>query len=293
MLEIRDPIMTHSPFGGVMEWVSVEDAARLMVNVCEDAVPEQFWGGIYNIGGGEAWRLTNWQLQTAISAALGVRDVRRWYERNWFATRNFHGQWYTDSDRLHELVPFRADTFAIALARAVAANPALKRAGRVPAWIVKHLVIKPLTRKPRGTMAFIRDADEAKVAAYFGSRHEWEAIGDWSTFTPPQPDRTPTLLDHGYDEDKDPATWSVHDMRGVADFRGGQLLSPGMTTGDVASRLEWRCADGHTFVGSPRLVLTGGHWCPECIRDTAGYARQARSNRFLAQLAPTRSTVDA
>ncbi|BAL88168.1 putative NAD-dependent epimerase/dehydratase [Actinoplanes missouriensis 431] len=121
MLRIRDAIMTHSPFAGVMEWVSAEDAARLMAGICEEGVPDEFWGGVYNIGGGEGWQLTNWQLQTAISAALGVKDVRTWYDRNWFATRNFHGQWYTDSDRLDDLVPFRRDTFAQALERAVTA----------------------------------------------------------------------------------------------------------------------------------------------------------------------------
>ncbi|MEU4420276.1 NAD(P)-dependent oxidoreductase [Actinoplanes sp. NPDC024001] len=284
MLQIRDPIMTHSPFAGVMEWVSAEDAARLMANICEDDVPAEFWGGIYNIGGGDAWRLTNWELQLRISAALGVRDVRTWYDRNWFATRNFHGQWYTDSDRLHALVPFRQDTFEQALSRAVAANPGLARAGRVPGWLVKHLVIKPLTRKPRGTMAFLRDRDEEKINAYFGSREQWAAIGDWSTFVPPEPDRTPALLDHGYDEAKDPAEWDSTDMRQVADFRGGRLLSDTVGRGDIANPLQWQCAEGHAFHGSPRLILTGGHWCPRCVRDTAGYTRQARQNRFLGQL---------
>jgi nucleoside-diphosphate-sugar epimerase len=284
MLQIRDPIMTHSPFTGVMEWVCAEDAARLMANICEDDVPEQFWGGIYNIGGGEGWRLTNWELQIAISTALGVADVRRWYDRNWFATRNFHGHWYTDSDRLQELVPYRQDTFADALARAVAANPALSRAGRVPGWVVKHLVMKPLTRQPRGTMAFLRSGDPEKITAYFGSRQEWEAIGDWSTFVPSEPDRTPSLLEHGYDEQKDPAEWTDDDLRQAADFRGGHLLSESMVPGDIATPLLWQCAQQHTFLGSPRLILTGGHWCPDCVRDTAGYTRQARANRFLAQV---------
>ncbi|WP_432542043.1 NAD-dependent epimerase/dehydratase family protein [Kineococcus sp. SYSU DK002] len=91
ILGIRDAITTHSPFAGVMEWVSVEDAARLLVNLCESDVPEQVWGQVFNIGGGEGWRLTNWQLQTRMTAAPGVRDVRAWYERQRFATRNFHG----------------------------------------------------------------------------------------------------------------------------------------------------------------------------------------------------------
>lgn len=53
MLEIRDPIMTHSPFCGVMEWASVDDSARLLVWAAGVDVPNEFWGGIYNIGGGE------------------------------------------------------------------------------------------------------------------------------------------------------------------------------------------------------------------------------------------------
>jgi len=284
MLQIRDPIMTHSPFAGVMEWASSEDSARLMANICEDDVPAEFWGNVYNIGGGEDWRLTNWQLQTRIAAALGVADVRKWYDRNWFATRNFHGQWYTDSDRLDALVPFRQDTFDTALERAVTANPGLKRAGRVPGWLVKHLVMKPLTRRPRGTMAFIRDHDGDKVAAYFGSREEWRSIGTWSTFTPPEPDRTPSRLDHGYDESGAPEEWVTADLRRAADFRGGRLLSPTTTRGDAATPLRWQCADGHPFSGSPRLVLGAGHWCPRCVRDTSDYARQALTNRFLAQV---------
>lgn len=53
MLEIRDPIMTHSVLGGVMEWVTAEDSARLLAGICDAHLPDEFWGGIYNIGGGE------------------------------------------------------------------------------------------------------------------------------------------------------------------------------------------------------------------------------------------------
>ncbi|MDT3438081.1 NAD-dependent epimerase/dehydratase family protein [Pseudofrankia sp. BMG5.37] len=288
VLEIRDAIVTHVPFAGVMEWASAEDSARLVANICEDGVPERFWSRVYNIGGGEPWRLTNWDLQVGLAGALGVKDFRRWYERSWFATRNFHGHWYTDSDDLENLVPFRRDTFDGALARALGAAPCTVRlAGKVPAAIVKNFVIGPLTRQPRGTMTWIRDNDEARIQAYFGSRADWDAIGDWSTFQPPAPDRTPRLLDHGYDETKDPAAWNRADLAAAADFRGGELLSRTVTTGDLATPLRWRCVDGHEFAGSPRLILTAGHWCPECVKDPAGYPRQAAANRFLAQIEST------
>jgi nucleoside-diphosphate-sugar epimerase len=285
MLEIRDPIMTHSPFDGVMEWVSAEDSARLLANLCERDVPEEFWGGIYDIGGGDGWRLTNWQLQTAIGGAMGVRDIRRWYDRNWFATGNFHGQWYADSDRLEELVPFRQDVFDAALGRAIdAAPPSVRSAGRVPSWIVKHLVMKPLARRPRGTMHAIARGDEAEIAAHFGSFEKWRAIGDWSTFEVPDPSREPTLLDHGYDESKPSTEWSALDYLEAAAHRGGRLTSTDVVPGDIATPLEWECADGHRFAASPRLVLTAGHWCPVCVTDVGGYARQAQTNAFLRQV---------
>ncbi|MEW1834142.1 NAD(P)-dependent oxidoreductase [Microbacterium sp. NPDC079995] len=283
MLEIRDPIMTHSPFAGVMEWATAEDSARLLVGAACVDVPDEFWGGIYNIGGGEQWRLTNWQLQNLIAEALGVRDIRRWYDRNWFALKNFHGQWYTDSDRLNDLIPFRQDTVTDALDRAIAAVPASVRlAGKVPPWIVKNLVMRPITLKPRGTMAAVRANQADEIAASFGSREAWEEIGDWSTFTAPEPSRVPRLLDHGYDEEKDPAQWSLEDYAGAARFRGGELLST--EVGSVATPLVWRCALEHVFAGSPRLILAAGHWCPACVRDPAGYAQQAQANRHLAQV---------
>ena len=139
MLAIRDAIMLHVPLGGVLEWVSAVDSARLIANACEDDAPEEFWGGIYNIGGGTGWRLTNWELQLRIGEALGVRDIRRWYDRNWFATKNFHGLWFTDSDALQELLHFRSGGFEQALEDAVAKQSALTRLARfIPASLVKR-----------------------------------------------------------------------------------------------------------------------------------------------------------
>ncbi len=284
MLEIRDPIMTHTPLAGVMEWVSDRDSARLLAGIAE-GVPDEFWGGIYNIGGGEAWRLTNWQLQLAMGEAMGVRDMRAWYDRRWFALKNFHGQWYTDSDRLEALVPFRSEAFPEALQRAVSVAPAsVRSAGRVPGWIVKNLVIAPLTRRPRGTMRAIARGDAEEIAAHYGSLDAWRAIGDWSDFVPPEPSRIPTLLDHGYDESKPSSEWVRRDYEQVARFRGGSLLTTAIQTGDIATPLVWRCAQGHTFSGSPRLILAGGHWCPECVRDSSTYSTQAELNPFLAQV---------
>lgn len=216
--------------------------------------------------------------------AMGVADSRAWYERNWFATQNFHGQWYTDSDDLEALVPFRHDTFEQAIARAVAGAPGKPgAAAKVPAWIIKNLQMKPLARKPRGTMHAIRTGNTVEINAHFGSLEAWQAIGDWSTFVPPTPSLEPTYLDHGFDESVPAQAWTAADYIEAARFRGGELLSED-AAGGIEQILAWRCAAGHVFAGSPRLILRGGHWCPDCVRDSAGYRAQAEHNPFLAQL---------
>lgn len=281
----RDPIVMHVPVDEVMEWVSDIDSARLLTRIALGEVDEALWGDVHNIGGGEGWRLTNWGFQSALGAAMGVRDIRAWYRRDWFATGNFHGHWFSDSDRLEQIAPFRAETFEEAVRRCVAAAPwPVRRSGLWPAWMVRELVMRPLTLRPRGTIRAIRDHDERAIRAFFGSEEAWRAIGDWSSFTEPAPARTPTLLDHGYDESVPVTAWDAAFLDEVARFRGGRLLSGAVRSGAVGDRLAWRCAEGHEFTASPRLVLRAGHWCPVCVADTLGYERQAESNRHLAQV---------
>ncbi|SER87228.1 Nucleoside-diphosphate-sugar epimerase [Propionibacterium cyclohexanicum] len=285
MLEIRDPIMTHSPFADVMEWVSVEDAGRLAANLAEDDVPEEFWGHVYNVGGGEQWRLTNWELQEAIGGAMGVADVRTWYRRDWFALKNFHGQWYTDSDHLESLVHFREDPWQGALERATEAQPPIVRnAGKVPGWIVRELVMRRIAERPRGTLHALRTNNKEAIRAFFGSREAWKEIGDWSTFTPPAPSRTPSYLDHGFDESVPAERWDADIVRDAARFRGGILVSDELSDDVPCRPLMWKCAEGHLFAASPKLILEAGHWCPVCVRDWSHYEDQAEANKFLAQV---------
>jgi len=140
-------------------------------------------------------------------------------------------------------------------------------------------------------MHAIAHHDEPAIRAHFGSLAEWRAIGDWTTFDIPEPSRTPSLLDHGFDEDKPSNTWDRQDYVQAAEFRGGELVSPDVHPGRPREPLIWSCAFGHIFAASPFLILAGGHWCPDCTRDSAGYERQAERNPFLAQLysASTRS----
>jgi nucleoside-diphosphate-sugar epimerase len=287
MVRIRDPIMTHPPLGGVMEWTSDQDSARLAVGLAAADAPEEIWGGTWHVGSGADWQLMNWDFLSRIAVAFGIGDIRRWYDRDWFALQNFHGFWFTDSDRLEALVPFRADTIGAALARAGAElAPMTRWAAGAFSPLARSLVMRRLVERPRGMLGVLQGGDEARIAAYFGSREAWQEIGNWSTFEPPEPSRTPTFLDHGYDEARPASAWTRGDYVGAAAFRGGRLVSEDTAVGDATTPLDWTCADGHAFTASPRLVLGAGHWCPICVLDAHDYARQAERNAFLAQIVP-------
>ena len=126
---------------------------------------------------------------------------------------------------------------------------------------------------------------EDHIDAYWGSRKRWEALPekasqmdhftDWDKVVP---------IDHGYDESKPESELTLADLSGAAKFRGGECLSDAMEKGDWRSKKTFRCAFGHTFEASPRLVLEGGHWCPECERRSWNYGARAKVDPFFAQV---------
>ena len=82
---------------------TAEDSGRLLANVCEEEVPDEFWNRFYNISSGPSFRLTNYEFESKLLKAIGCPAPEKIFEPNWFAIRNFHGQWYTDSDLLEDI----------------------------------------------------------------------------------------------------------------------------------------------------------------------------------------------
>jgi len=281
--KIFDPIMFHSPFNAVLEWVTVNDSGRLAANTCEERVPDEFWRGYYNISGGEAMRVVNHEFASALAGAVGQRDWRASYQPNWFATRNFHGQWYTDADRLQALVPFRKETLQDFVGQLGKSVPFYIKLGARFAAGIGRKRIQKLAESEGGTLYWLASNDEARIKAYFGSRDAWQRIPtDWCSVELEQPSRVPSYLDHGYDESKAMAAWTVDDQRQAAAFRGGSYdQSEASGPHDQA---RWTCALGHQFKMSPHLLLKGGHWCPTCMTDTRRYDEVARRNPFFAQV---------
>lgn len=282
-----DPISFHVPLRGTLEWATVEDSARLMVNVCRKEVPESFWRNFYNIGSGAEYRLTNYEFECLLLDALGCPPPEKVFETNWFATRNFHGEWYEDSDKLEEIVPFRLN---------VPVKQYFKNMSKLmpwwmnltplaPAFVIKEAMRFVAKTKGLGPIDWLRRNDcEDRIKEFFGSREKQAAIPGWDKIDLSRPSDEIVRLNHGYDETKPESELCLEDMQEAAKFRGGLCLSEDMTPGDLDTPLEWQCAFGHKFTASPRLILKGGHWCPECLPSPWNYYEEAKVNPFLAQV---------
>ena len=185
ILSVVNPTAFHVPMGGVLEWATIEDSGRLLAQVCEDWVPEDFWNKAYNISSGEQYRMTNYEFMTRMLGALGLPSPEKVFEPQWFALKNFHGMWYTDADKLDEILHFRSytpvDEYFATMKSKLPWFYSL--AFLAPAFAVK-VFMKPFAyEKGMGTQWWVAN-DPEKFEAYYGSREAYDAIRSWDDVRP-------------------------------------------------------------------------------------------------------------
>ena len=175
-----DPITFHVPFEGVLEWATVEDSGRLLERVSRPGVPDGFWCKAYNISSGPTYRLTNYEFECKILGALGLGRPEKLFDAHWFATGNFHGFWYTDSDDLEEILHFRGgETADQWFARLRRESPwYLKLAPLAPSGLIKLFMGHVARSTKLSPMRWIRENDTERINAAWGSREAWERIRD-------------------------------------------------------------------------------------------------------------------
>nr|WP_261764700.1 NAD(P)-dependent oxidoreductase [Paenibacillus xylanexedens] len=310
MSKIMDAIMFHNCLDNVLEYVSDRDSGRMMENLCNyeftGKLPEDFWCHVYNIGGGESCRVSTYEMYQKLYGAIGFKNLDHVINPKWYATRNFHGQYYLDSDKLNDYLHFRQDGMNYFYScylenlgsQATAAKILCKLpfGERIMGNVMKKMFEKP-ARTEHGTLRFIEENVEDHIDAYWGSKEAWNNIPDkLSEFQHFEDWDTVVHIDHGYDDTKPEQDLEIDDVKSAAAFRGGQCLSSEMEKGNWRNKLSFTCAFGHTFQASPKLVLHAGHWCPECERESWNYAERAKVDPFFAQVwtplhAPTETRV--
>ncbi len=298
MAKIRDAIQFHNCLYNVLEYVSDRDSGRAMRNLAafdsEGTLDESFWGHIYNIGGGESCRVSTLDMYNALYGVLGFKNLDYVIDPKVYATRNFHGQYYLDSDKLEDYLHFRSDgmqyfydAYLKELGGSVTAGKVITKlpgGQKLMGEIIKGTG-KKLLNSEHGTKHWTDNNMEDHIDAYWGSKKAWEELPDKLSQMEAFTDWDKVVhIDHGYDETKPEEELTLDDMKGAAEFRGGSCDSKEMKTGDWKTPLEFTCQFGHHFKGSPRLILEGGHWCDECERKSWNYGMRAKKDKFFAQV---------
>lgn len=295
---ISDGLMFHTAPNAPLEWASSRDSGYLIKRILErDEAGEvpAFWKKIYNIGAGFKGRETGYDTFNDGFAIIGG-SAEKFFKPNWLAQRNFHGLWFYDGGELEELFHYQRDDIH-AYWKEIGSRHKLYKLGRiVPRGVIDLFLFRRLRNHPNSPYRWVKNGDEARVAATFGSMEaaenlsrDWKdykliAKGDFGDYDKMRDPSNAALLDHGYDEEKPMSAWTIEDLRGAARFRGGELLSDSYG-GDPYEKLVWKCHDGHEFKASAYTVLRGGHWCPICHQPAPwDFDRIAKHSPFVAQV---------
>ncbi len=281
----EQPIIFHQPPNNVLEWSTSVESGICMANICEDWVPEDFWRKGYNLSSGPGYRLTNWELMDISLGAfgLGLKDL---FDANMLAQYNFHGHFFSDSDKLDEILHFRcipAEQYWGGVRdemRRMSVNPLIR--SMFPSGEEMKAKNIEIGHQRMGSYWMFENNEENWIQAFFGSREKQKAIKDWAEYDLHRPSEEVTYLDHGYDETKALNELTLKDLKQAAKFRGGECLAEEIP--DIYTPIKWRCADGHEFMMSVNAVLHGGHWCPECLSHEWRYGQIAKKNPFYAQV---------
>lgn len=305
LMGLFDPIAFHMPLDTRMENVTDRDAGLAMANCLELRHERTFWRRAYNVGGGQGMRTT---ARAYLGAAYGLMglDVGRCMEENWFGLRNFHLQYYDDSDVTERYLRYQRDDLA---SHAAALRASMAPGMKLLAWLCARLpAVRRLServvhdrfeRLARGHANSPRrwylTRNDARVRAFFGGYAAYEAIPAGGLSDSIDDDGPWTRFDHGYPEGAEDLTRD--DLRLAAAFRGGEWLGAVGGVGEEGAldegadgeglvgwheRCAWRCGSDHEFEARPSTVLRGGHWCPRCLGTWDG-GRRAALEPFFAQ----------
>ena len=289
------PIVMHVVINGGLEWCTQEDSGRVLRQLVlldiDGKLGKNFWNHMFNLSSGKDYRLSNYEFENYILKGSGLPDPTKIFEPNWFITKNFHGHFYLDSDKLEEFLHFRegisVQDYFKNLGNKV---PFFVKLGRfATSGMIKYFMRKLARTKGDGTLDWIENNNEPKIKAYFGSMEEYKKIPTtWEEFKILDLNvENPKLLDHGYDDKKPESEIDIEDVRSAAKFRGGELLSDNMEKGDLKTKLKWKCGYcKNEFEASPCLILLGGFWCPKCFipEEKWDYDNIAKTCPFFAQL---------
>lgn len=306
---LDDGLMFHTSWNVPIEWVTAHDSGLALKNLVlkdsEGTLKPGFWNKAYNIGGGPSCRVTGFDTVDAGFKLMGG-SAKDFFQPNWNADRNFHCMWFYDSDVLNDYLEYQTESFKFFWG-VMAKKYWYYQLGRLaPKSLIRKTTIEKVLKNNNAPQFWVDNNIEGRINAFFGSREKYEKIpATWDKYhllcEGELPDGSKIdyddikdiskvkdkglLLNHGYDESKKDSELGLEDMKSVAEFRGGKLISKEMKKGDLYTHLEWECHNGHKFSSAPYTIAKAGHWCPTCCQPSPwNFDELSKHIPFFAQI---------
>ena len=292
-MKLQDPIMFHMPLKTCMENISDRDAGFGLINALKVPKESGFWRNVYNMGGGPGMRTTAHHYMQQTYRMLGLSGHESTTDRNWYALRNFHLQYFLDSHICNQYLNYWRDsmediwnelqkTAPISIKMLSFLNKKIPMIRKLVEKLTKRMMKISIEHHANGTRNWYLKRNDKRITAFYKNYETYESIPDWSSGDLKEKNESiDKILDHGFDESKE--CLELVDLQKAADFRCGKCLSSNWN-GDFYTNLEWKCAFNHQFSAKPFTVLKTGHWCPSCVSPPWNGDEQAKKNPFFAQV---------
>ncbi|MCM1439112.1 MAG: NAD-dependent epimerase/dehydratase family protein [Roseburia sp.] len=294
---VHDGLMFHTPVDAPLEWATVRDSGRLLLNLLktysDKTLPEKFWKKVYNIGGGAACRTYGYGTYDEGFKIIGgsfKNFFKPWYN----ATRNFHGMWYFDSDELENYFHFRGQSCTDFWQEMKRRNKIYTMGKFVPRPLISAFLFKRLLNDANSPSRWVKKGDGARALAYFGGSEKFYARKKltWKDVELPVDIPEPVYMTseenieaYGYDIDKADRDITVNDLIAVAEAHGGKCLTPEKFNGDMYENIDWETCDGEKFTASVYTVLRAGHWVNPLYTDWVwDFDRLSKTDRIFARI---------
>ena len=302
---MNDGLMFHTCWNAPFEWITDRDSGLMIEHLVDYDLQgklDGFWLNDYNIGGGASCRETGFETFNYGFGLMGA-SAEKFFEPHWNIPRNFHGVWYTDSYVLDKWLNYRRESSKDFWKRMEKSLWYYKLGAIVPAKLIKKFAIERLLTNSNAPQQWIKLGKKGRIDAFFGGQEAYDKLPkSWDKYPVTalgQTDQGPIdyqdlkdeskaqrfALNHGFDDSKANSQITFEDVKSAASYRGGYVISESMKTGDLHTKLKWKCHNGHVFESTAFTVLRGGFWCPECCQALPwAFDKAAAHIPFYAQI---------
>ena len=302
---MNDGLMFHTCWNAPFEWITDRDSGLMIEHLVDYDLQgklDGFWLNDYNIGGGASCRETGYETFNYGFGLMGA-SAEKFFEPHWNIPRNFHGVWYTDSYVLDKWLNYRRESSKDFWKRMEKSLWYYKLGAIVPAKLIKKFAIERLLTNSNAPQQWIKLGKKGRIDAFFGGQEAYDKLPkSWDKYPVTalgQTDQGPIdyqdlkdeskaqrfALNHGFDDSKANSQITFEDVKSAASYRGGYVISESMKTGDLHTKLKWKCHNGHVFESTAFTVLRGGFWCPECCQALPwAFDKAAAHIPFYAQI---------